>query len=49
MVCWPHASLKREQTMRLSKRRERRLTPTGRAYLRERMHVEHTLAHIGHW
>jgi hypothetical protein len=29
--------------------RERQLTPAGRAALRERVAVEHTLAHIGHW
>jgi hypothetical protein len=29
--------------------RERQLTPVGRAKLRERVAVEHTLAHIGHW
>jgi transposase len=29
--------------------RERQNTPTGRAQLRERVAVEHALAHIGHW
>ncbi len=29
--------------------RQRQLTPTGRAKLRERVAVEHALAHIGHW
>ena len=29
--------------------RERQLTPQGRAKLRERVPVEHSLAHIGHW
>ncbi len=29
--------------------RERQLTPCGRAALRERVAVEHTLAHIGYW
>jgi hypothetical protein len=29
--------------------RQRQLTPTGRTKLRERVAVEHTLAHIGHW
>jgi Transposase DDE domain len=29
--------------------RQRQLTPAGRAKLRERTAVEHTLAHIGHW
>ena len=29
--------------------RERQLTPQGRAKLRERVAVEHSLAHIGHW
>lgn len=29
--------------------RQRQLTPQGRAKLRERVAVEHTLAHISHW
>ena len=29
--------------------RQRQLTPLGRAKLRERVAVEHTLAHIGRW
>ena len=29
--------------------RQRQLTPTGRAKLRERVAVEHTLSHIGRW
>jgi hypothetical protein len=29
--------------------RQRQLTPIGRTQLRERVAVEHTLAHIGHW
>jgi hypothetical protein len=29
--------------------RERQLTPEGRAKLRERVAVEHTLAHLGRW
>ncbi len=29
--------------------RQRQLTPTGRAKLRERVAVEHSLAHIGRW
>jgi Transposase domain (DUF772)/Transposase DDE domain len=29
--------------------RERQHTPLGRAKLRERIAVEHTLAHVGHW
>jgi transposase len=29
--------------------RARQLTATGRAKLRERIQVEHTLAHMGHW
>jgi hypothetical protein len=33
----------------LAELRERQLTPAGRAALRERVAVEHTLAHIGHW
>jgi Transposase DDE domain/Transposase domain (DUF772) len=33
----------------LAELRERQLTPTGRAKLRERVPVEHCLAHIGHW
>ena len=33
----------------LAELRQRQQTPAGRAKLRERVHVEHTLAHIGHW
>lgn len=33
----------------LAELRQRQLTPVGRAKLRERVAVEHTLAHIGHW
>jgi len=33
----------------LAELRQRQLTPSGRAKLRERVAVEHTLAHIGHW
>jgi hypothetical protein len=33
----------------LAELRERQATPAGRARLRERVKVEHTLAHIGHW
>jgi Transposase DDE domain/Transposase domain (DUF772) len=33
----------------LAELRARQATPAGRAALRERVHVEHTLAHIGHW
>ena len=33
----------------LAELRERQHTPAGRAALRERVGVEHTLAHIGHW
>ena len=33
----------------LTELRTRQLTPHGRAKLRERTAVEHTLAHIGHW
>jgi len=33
----------------LQELRERQQTPQGRARLRERVAVEHTLAHIGHW
>jgi transposase len=29
--------------------RQRQATPTGRAELRERVAVEHALAHVGHW
>ena len=29
--------------------RQRELTPVGRAKLRERVAVEHSLAHVGHW
>jgi hypothetical protein len=33
----------------LEELRERQKTPEGRAKLRERVRVEHSLAHIGHW
>jgi Transposase DDE domain/Transposase domain (DUF772) len=33
----------------LAELRERQATPAGRAKLRERVQVEHALAHIGHW
>jgi transposase len=33
----------------LEELRARQLTPEGRAKLRERIGVEHSLAHIGHW
>jgi hypothetical protein len=33
----------------LAELRARQLTPAGRAKLRERVGVEHSLAHIGHW
>ncbi|TCJ33654.1 hypothetical protein E0504_36940, partial [Parafrankia sp. BMG5.11] len=33
----------------LAELRKRQVTPTGRARLRERTKVEHTLAHVGHW
>ena len=33
----------------LAELRERQHTPAGRAALRERVGVEHALAHIGHW
>ena len=33
----------------LAELRQRQHTPEGRAKLRERVAVEHTLAHIGHW
>ena len=33
----------------LAELRQRQQTPQGRAKLRERVAVEHTLAHIGHW
>ncbi len=33
----------------LAELRERQATPAGRAALRERVQVEHSLAHIGHW
>ena len=34
---------------RLRELRQRQLTPLGRAKLRERVAVEHALAHIGRW
>lgn len=33
----------------LAELRERQQTPAGRAKLRERVKVEHALAHVGHW
>jgi hypothetical protein len=33
----------------LTELRQRQHTPAGRAKLRERVAVEHTLAHVGHW
>jgi transposase len=33
----------------LTELRQRQLTPQGRAQLRERVAVEHTLAHVGQW
>jgi hypothetical protein len=33
----------------LAELRARQLTPHGRARLRERVRVEHSLAHVGHW
>jgi hypothetical protein len=33
----------------LAELRHRQQTPAGRAELRERVQVEHTLAHVGHW
>jgi hypothetical protein len=33
----------------LAELRQRQLTPAGRAKLRERVGVEHDLAHLGHW
>lgn len=33
----------------LEELRQRQLTALGRAKLRERVAVEHTLAHVGHW
>src|SRR5271165_1538661 len=33
----------------LAELRQRQHTPEGRAKLRERVQVEHTLAHVGHW
>lgn len=33
----------------LAELRQRQQTPQGRAKLRERVQVEHTLAHVGHW
>ena len=33
----------------LAELRQRQQTPDGRAQLRERVNVEHTLAHVGHW
>ena len=33
----------------LAELRQRQQTPQGRAELRERVQVEHALAHLGHW
>ena len=33
----------------LAELRRRQQTPAGRAQLRERVQVEHALAHVGHW
>ena len=33
----------------LAELRQRRQTPAGQAELRERVQVEHALAHVGHW
>ena len=33
----------------LAELREYQTTPAGRARLRERVQVEHALAHVGHW
>jgi transposase len=33
----------------LAELRQRQLTPLGRARLRERVGVEHSLSHMGHW
>jgi hypothetical protein len=33
----------------LAELRQRQHTPAGRAKLRERVAVEHALAHVGHW
>ena len=33
----------------LAELRQRQQTPAGRADLRERVKVEHALAHVGHW
>ena len=33
----------------LAELRRRQQTPDGRAKLRERVAVEHALAHVGHW
>jgi len=33
----------------LAELRQRQHTPEGRAKLRERVQVEHVLAHVGHW
>lgn len=43
-----HVSIHPDEQL-LQEWRERQLTPAGRAKLRERVAVEHDLAHIGHW
>ena len=44
---WRSASVHPEETL-LEELRSRRLRPSGRQQLRERIGVEHSLAHIGH-
>ena len=41
-------SIHRDERL-LQELRQRQLTPVGRAKLRERVAVEHDLAHIGRW
>ena len=41
-------SIHRDERL-LAELRERHTTPVGRAKLRERVAVEHSLAHVGHW
>jgi hypothetical protein len=43
-----YVSIHPDETL-LAELRQRQQTPAGRAELRERVKVEHALAHVGHW
>ncbi len=46
---WEHHLIECPNQVALWELRQRQLTPVGRAKLRERIAVEHALAHIGRW